>query len=94
MARTPQQIAADDALTEAIKQVERAYADGGEDPDRYLLTDYVIVTAANRFDAAEGASYSRVSILMRDSDVPAYKVIGLLRFALERCNIWVGRDED
>ena len=80
-------------MTEAIKEVIRAYAEPGDNPDEYLLTDYVIVAAGARFDN-EGVSFSRVSLMMRDSDVPAYKIVGLLEFARARCKMWIDSDED
>jgi hypothetical protein len=93
MDRTAEQVAADDALTAALQNVFRAYADEGEDPDLYLLTDYVVVSAGTRFDDA-GTSWSRVSMTYRDSDVPAYRAMGLLSFALARCQAYVQSDED
>ena len=40
MPRTPEQVAADDTLTEAIEQVHRAYQDEGGGPVEGVLTEY------------------------------------------------------
>lgn len=90
--RTPEQKAADEALTAAIEAVRDAYADETESRS-YLLTDYVVISAGTRF-ADDGESWSQVAMIYRDNDVPAYRVIGLLDFALARARKYVADDED
>lgn len=77
MARTPEQVAADDALTAAINAVTEAYWS----PDGSLLTDYIVVGAWQSFDD-EGAGTTRLGRLARDEGVPVYRQIGLLEQAL------------
>ncbi|SLG33875.1 Uncharacterised protein [Mycobacteroides abscessus subsp. abscessus] len=67
MPRTPDQVAADDALTEAIDTVWRIYS---EDDDPGLLLDYVVVATRRGIDD-DGAiprrldPFTQVSNLLR-----------------------------
>lgn len=92
MARTDEQKAADDALTEAIQRVIVAYLDPDDDRD-YLLTDYIVIHAGARFDD-EGDSWSRIGIINRESNLAAYRILGLLDFARARTQKYVAQDED
>lgn len=71
--RTPEQIVADDALTEAIKNAMAAY-----DMDGGLVTDYVVAIAAHHFDDDGGSRTSYIR-LYRENDMPHYRILGLLR---------------
>lgn len=76
MSRTPEQRAADDALTEAIEGVIRAYIDqDGDNPG--LLTDYVVTGAREGIDE-DGERYCSVVSFTRDDSVPSHTQIGLL----------------
>ena len=79
MTRTPDQVAADDALTAAIERVLQVYDDG----DAWVLTEYVVVTAQHRFDD-DGEGLTAVGALFRDSDVPIHRALGLLEYASTR----------
>lgn len=79
MARTAEQIAADDALTVAIQRATDAYF--GAAPR--LLTDYVVLTAEQGIDE-EGDGETAIGWLIRDNEVPHYRIIGLLDMALTR----------
>jgi hypothetical protein len=71
--RTPEQVEADDALTAAIEGVAVAY----EWHDGMLLTDYLVLTARQDFDA-EGDSRTEYGYMMRDEAMPDYRIMGLL----------------
>lgn len=75
MPRTPEQKAADEALTEAIEGVWRAYDPDDDDPG--LLTDYLVIAVRRGFDA-EGDSWTSVGSFSRDDSVPAHTQLGLL----------------
>lgn len=90
--RTAEQKAADDALTAAIEAVRDAYSDETGSRE-YLLTDYVVISAGTRF-ADDGESWSQVAMIYRDNDIPAYRILGLLDFALARARRYVAEDED
>lgn len=76
MARTPEQIAADTALTAAIEQAMRVhFDDGGDDPG--LLMDYTVIAARGGIDD-DGDRWSSTVTLTRDNNVPSYIQIGLL----------------
>lgn len=77
--RSAEQRAADDALTAAIEQVNRAYYG---DSDR-LLTDYVVIFAEQSWDD-DGDSITAVGTNPRDGDMAIYKTIGLLDYGLTR----------
>lgn len=92
--RTSEQKAADEALTYAIQQVRVAYAQESDEPENleYLMTDYIVVFSATRF-ADDGDTWSMVGHMYRDSDVPVYRILGLLDFALMRVKAAIASDE-
>ncbi len=77
MPRTTEQIAADDALTAAIQQVITVYAD---DDHAYLLSEYVVALARQRFDD-DGQGVTAIGMIFRDGDVPEHRALGLLEHA-------------
>lgn len=81
MARTPEQVAADAALTAAIEAVIAAYHDG--DGVAYVLTEYVVVASQITYDG-DGDGLTAVATLYRDSDVPIHRALGLLDYARTR----------
>lgn len=89
MPRTPEQVAADDALTAAIEQALQAYGDD----QAYVLTEYVVVTSQQRFDE-DGDSVTAVGIVFRDGDVPTHRSLGLCEYATTRLRHWISRDEE
>ncbi len=77
MSRTPEQRAADDALTAAIEAVWAAYDD--DDPDRGVLTDFVVIGARAGFDS-DGDRWTSVGTFTRDNSVPLHVQLGLLEY--------------
>jgi hypothetical protein len=73
MPRTADQVAADEALTEAIKAAMIAY-----EMDTGLITDYVVAIAAHHFDD-DGESCTSYARLYRENAMPHYRILGLLR---------------
>lgn len=85
--RSPEQKSADEALTAAVETVNRAYyGEGGR-----LLTDYVVVFAEQSWDE-DGDSVTAVGVNPRDGDLPIYKTIGLLDYALTRARQRLSED--
>lgn len=85
-----------DALTEAIEAVRRADldADGGDDAPRYLMTDYVVLFAAQRFDES-GETWTQNGVISRDGGgVPHYRILGLLDYVRARFHAEIQRDGD
>lgn len=80
MSRTPEQVAADDALTLAIEGALQAYTDDGQ---AWVISEYVVITAQHRFDD-DGDGLTAVGVLYRDGDVPTHRALGLLDFASTR----------
>lgn len=76
MSRTPEQIAADDALTAAIEGVLIAYADDG---NAWVISEYIVAAAQHRFD--DGDALTAVGLLYRDGDVPTHRALGLADYA-------------
>jgi hypothetical protein len=74
MSRTPEQRAADNALTAAIESVWAAY---DNDPDRGVLTDFIVVAARAGFDD-DGDRWTSVGTFTRDNSVPLHVQLGLL----------------
>jgi len=77
--RTEEQIAADEALTEAIQQVLIAY-DFQQD---CVIGDYLIVCAQSRLDG-DGEASTAYTHLYRNGDLPAHSILGLLDIARVR----------
>lgn len=80
MTRTPEQVAADNALTAAIERVTEHVDD---DTDGWVMTEYVVVAAQHRFDD-DGSTVTGLVILSRDGDVAPHRSLGLLDYAATR----------
>jgi hypothetical protein len=80
VSRTPEQRKADDNLTEAIDAVRKAYDCHGE-IDGFLMTDYVVIYAAQKYDK-DGDSLTALGIMPRDADVPLYRLMGMGEYAV------------
>ncbi len=81
MSRTPEQIAADEALTEAIEAVHRAYF---ADDVRGVLADYVVLSQRHFWDD-DGDPVTQTWMCPRDDNsVPLTHLIGLCDYALTR----------
>lgn len=91
MARTPEQKAADEALTEAIERVRRVY-DTEAVTAGMTMMEYVVVHAAATWDE-EGDGRTSVGVVYRDGDVPIHRAIGLLRHALVEMEDYVRSPE-
>lgn len=89
MSRTPEQIAADEALTEAVDRAMKAY---GADPE-HLLIDYVVI-AARRYWDDEGDACTGYAVLLRDSDLAVHQVAGLLRYGDGQVAQWLAEAHD
>ncbi|MBF6291817.1 hypothetical protein IU454_08060 [Nocardia farcinica] len=76
MPRTPEQIAADDALTAAIEAVQRAY----DDELQGVLTGYVVL-AKRRYWDESGDGYTAVTSIAKDSAMPVDEQLGLVEYA-------------
>jgi|GEM_PF-5315863 len=77
--RTPEQVAADDALTAAIEAVLAAY--GGN--TGYVLTEYIVITAQTGWDDG-GEQLTAVGCCHKDGDVPLHRCLGLAEYAAAR----------
>lgn len=81
--RTPEQLAADAALAQAIDGVRIAYEMGqGDDGQIEYLNDYVVVFATVKLDGSES---STPGMLFNNgvAGMPEWKIRGLLTTALE-----------
>lgn len=87
--RTPEQAAADDALTAAVERVLHAYSNG----DAWVLAEYVVVTSQHRFDD-DGDPCTAVGVLMRDDDVPVHRALGLVEYASTRLRRRIGQGDE
>lgn len=77
--RTEEQVTADENLTKAVEECLKAY--GFEDGS--ILTDYLVIAATVKLDDDEDTT-TAYSYLYRDSDMPYYKILGLLEVARAR----------
>lgn len=75
--RTPQQVAADEKLLEAITECLIAYE---MIEDGFVVGDFVVVNATNRL-SSQGVIQTRHPLLFRDGDIPWYRIAGLIDMA-------------
>lgn len=91
--RTPEQIEADEALQKAITECYRAY---GTD-DNSVITDYVVMSASYGV-SEDGESFYTYQYLVRDCDMPWYRILGLIevvsRIMRKSCLEGEGEDLD
>lgn len=85
--RTPEQVAADNALTDAIEACLQAY--GG--PGSYVLTEYIVITAQTGWDD-DGEQLTAVGVCHRDGDVPLHRCLGLAEYAAARYRKRIAED--
>lgn len=76
MARTAEQVAADDALTTAIEQVHTAYNDDVEG----VLTKYVVLAQRQWWDE-DGDSVTASYSSPREDTVPISDLLGMVEYA-------------
>lgn len=79
MARTEEQIAADNALTAAIEAVVRAYDTEGN-MQRFIPIEYLVITARLGVDE-DGYEETSTGLIFRDGDVPLPRCLGLVDYA-------------
>lgn len=72
MARTPEQVAADDALTAAVEAAARAY---GVTAEGELMTSYIVVGQSDSFDLIEH-NLEGLVVLYKDDDEQATRLLG------------------
>ena len=88
MTRTPEQIAADDALTSAIEAVHQAYyADGVEG----VLTKYIVLAQRQWWDE-DGDAMTANYMSPRDNGIPLSDQLGLTEYASTRIRRQIGSD--
>lgn len=71
--KTAEQVKADSTLADAVQNALRAY----DIEDGFTLVDFVVLIAAQRLDA-DGTIYTTHPVLMRDGDIPWYRIMGLM----------------
>ncbi len=89
MTRTPEQIEADNALTDAIEAVHRAYDDDIEG----VLTKYVVLAQRQWWDD-DGDSITASYSSPRDLGVPVSDLLGMVEYASTRFRAEIARDDD
>ncbi|MGY2019386.1 hypothetical protein [Nocardia gipuzkoensis] len=77
MTRTPEQKAADDALTAAIEAVQAAYDD---DPIEGVLTAYIVI-AKRRWWEEDDAGVTSITSISKDNALPVDEMLGLAEYA-------------
>ena len=83
MPRTPEQVAADEHLNDAIDQAYRAYFPEAEHGGRGVPMEYAVVGCAAIIDE-DGDPFTRVFQLTRDDGVPIHRLLGLLDYSATR----------
>lgn len=90
MSRTPEQIAADDALSAAIDDVWHAYYPESE---KGILLEYVVLARSRSFDE-EGDALTAHAMMPRDGEVPIDLMLGMTEYACTRLRKRIAEDED
>lgn len=90
MSRTPEQKAADEALTAAIEAHVKAYVDDGHG---WVMSEYVVVLSQHRYDE-NGDGHTGVGIAYRDGDVPVHRALGLVEYAATRMRALITSDDE
>jgi hypothetical protein len=85
--RTPEQVAADDALTAAVEACLAAY---GGNPT-YVLMEYIVVATSTGWDD-DGEQRTAVGVCHRDGDVPLHRCLGLAEYAATRYRATIAED--
>jgi hypothetical protein len=88
MPRTPEQIEADDGLTDAITKVIKAYH-GAE--RAFVLSEYVVLVAQQGWED-DGDSVTAMTSVPRDGDVPIHRLLGLVEYASTRYRATIAED--
>lgn len=94
--RTPEQIEADERVTQAIENWLRVYEfDGSAEGDGVprVLTDYVVLTATQGF-MPDGDTVTGHPYILRDNTLPLYRAIGLVQTHLVMFKDLVLGDDD
>jgi hypothetical protein len=86
--RTPEQVAADEALTHAIERTMAAYHFGAG-----MVTDYVVALSAQRL-TDDGGTLTTYGSLYRDSGMSSHVILGLLRCATLQAEHAFNEDDD
>lgn len=87
MTRTPEQVAADDALTAAIEAVQQAYH--GDD-NVGVLTSYVVLVKRKFWDS-DGDGVTAISSMPKDGDVSIDELLGLVEYASTRYRVEIAQ---
>ena len=88
MARTPEQVEADEALTAGINRCAEAYQD---DNTPWTLTEFMVVAAQHRWDD-DGDARSAITLLYREDSVPLHRALGLAEYAATRLRATIAED--
>jgi hypothetical protein len=90
VARTPEQVAADDALTAAVEAVQFAYLKDGEDVGG-VLTEYLVIATRRNWDE-DGNGWTTTSSRVRDGEMPLDRQLGLVEYAAVRIRKRIAED--
>lgn len=82
MPSTPEEKAVEAELTDVIRRTMEVYAPSLA-ARGYVLGDYVVVACFTGFDS-DGDLENSMGIYSRDSEVPEYRMLGLLEYASTR----------
>lgn len=92
--RTEEQIKADDALARAIADNLRAYSDDPEDHNKFMLTEYVVISARVGI-TDEKAQHTKYDYTLSNGSIPWHNMLGLISWAKRTmlANLEGGEDE-
>lgn len=91
--RTEEQIKADDALARAIADNLRAYSDDPEEHDKFMLTEYIVITARVGI-TDEKAQHTKYDYSLANGSIPWHNMLGLMTWAKQRMLADLKGDED
>lgn len=68
-------------LTAAIERVLRVNAPDASILDKYIPTEYIVITSHAGYDAEERSGTTMVNVVFKDNDVPLHRAMGLVEWA-------------
>jgi hypothetical protein len=78
--RTKEQIEADGALSIAVARALHAYSDDPAEAEKFMLTEYVVVTARAGLSEDRG-SHTKYDYMLANGSMPWHNMIGLVNWA-------------
>lgn len=78
--RTAEQVEADEELGRAISKVLAAYSDDPAESDKFLLNEYIVITARVGI-TDDRAQHTKYDYMLANGSIPWHNMMGLMAWA-------------